>query len=293
MNAAPPDGAEHRSAEVVENLRIARDTYRLRLADPRMARAILPGQFVMIRPTPLGATDPYFGRPFALYDTVLGASGDPEAIDVVYLVIGRGTAMLAECRPGDRLDYWGPLGNGFGPPPEGGNATFVAGGIGQTPFLALGRSWRGDRSYGGAPPAARAASVELLYGVRSAEYVAGLDDFRVAGIDVSLATDDGTAGHHGVVTDLLERRLRDGRRPSRLVGCGPPGMLAALARIADRAGIPCLVSVENQMACGFGACFSCVVPLRRPDGPVDLRRACVEGPVFPAEQVSWPDLAHP
>ena len=291
MNAAPPDCAEHRSAEVVENLRIARDTYRLRLADPRMARAILPGQFVMIRPTRSGATDPFFGRPFALYDTLLDASGAPEAIDIVYLVLGRGTAALAERRAGDRLDYWGPLGNGFGPPPEGGRVTMVAGGIGQTPLLALGRAWLGGRSYGGAPPAPPAASVELLFGVRNAEYAAGLDDFRAAGIDVSLATDDGSDGHRGLVTDLLESRLRDGRTPSKLVGCGPPGMLAALARIADRLGIPCIVSLENQMACGFGACFSCVVPLRRDAGPADLRRVCVEGPVFPADEVSWPDLA--
>jgi dihydroorotate dehydrogenase electron transfer subunit len=292
MIAVAPSGAIQRSVEVVENVRIARDTYRIRIVSPEMAGAILPGQFLMVRPTQAGTTDPFFGRPFALYDTVADAPGSPEAIDLVYLVIGRGTASLAARRPGDRVEVWGPLGNGFGPPPEGGGpVTFVAGGIGQTPFLALGRWWTGQRSYGTQTnPRIRqpSRSAELLYGVRSAELAAGIEDFRAAGITVRLATDDGSAGHHGFVTELLVHRLEAGPRPSKLVGCGPPAMLAALASIADREGIPCDVSLENQMACGFGACFSCVVPMRQADGSVDLRRVCVEGPIVPASEVAWP-----
>ncbi|QDV33061.1 dihydroorotate dehydrogenase electron transfer subunit [Tautonia plasticadhaerens] len=292
MIADAPPSASHRSVKVVENVRVARDTYRIRLLAPEMARAILPGQFLMIRPTRPGSTDPFFGRPFALYDTVPGPSGTPEAIDVVYLVLGRGTAALAGRRPGDRVEAWGPLGNGFGPPPgDGGPVTFVAGGIGQTPFLALGRWWTGRQSYGtpavdhsGSP----ASSAELLYGVRSADLAAEIEAFEAAGIAVRLATDDGSAGHHGLVTGLLEGRLRRGPRPSKLVGCGPPPMLGALAEIADREGIPCDVSLENQMACGFGACFSCVVPIRQADGSTDLRRVCVEGPIVPASEVAWP-----
>ncbi|RUL88087.1 dihydroorotate dehydrogenase electron transfer subunit [Tautonia sociabilis] len=292
MQAVAPECARQRSVEVIENVRIARDTYRMRLLAPEIARAIRPGQFLMIRPTRPGTTDPFFGRPFALYDTILGASGKPEAVDLVYLVIGRGTASLADRMAGDRLEVWGPLGNGFGPPPEdGGPVTFVAGGIGQTPFLALGRWWLGSRGYGDPPEhwsGARAGSAELLYGVRTAELAAGVEDFREAGIAVTLATDDGSAGHHGFVTEVLEDRLRKGRRPAKLVGCGPPAMLGALARIAEREGIPCDVSLENQMACGFGACFSCVVPMRQADGSVDLRRVCVEGPIVPAAEVAWP-----
>ena len=109
---------------------------------------------------------------------------------------------------------------------------FVAGGIGQTPFLALGRSWLGRASYGdvtGARAGPFASSARLLYGVRTADLAAGLDDFRRAGMDVELATDDGSAGHHGYVTDLLARRLEAGGRPAKVVGCGPPAMLAALA----------------------------------------------------------------
>jgi dihydroorotate dehydrogenase electron transfer subunit len=287
LDAVAPPCAAQGTAAVLENVAIARDTYRIRLDVPEMARSILPGQFLMIRAGT--GNDPLLGRPFALYDVVRDASGAPTAVDVVYLVIGRGTAALAACRPGDRLPVWGPLGNGFGPAPDPpGPVVFVAGGIGQTPFLALGRWWLGTAAYGGlgAGPG-RATSATLLYGVRNDALAAGVDDFRAAGVAVELATDDGSAGFAGFVTGLLARRLADGDRPARLVGCGPPAMLAALADIAGRHGIACDVSLENHMACGFGACFSCVAPIRQADGSTDLKRVCVEGPVFPAPAVVW------
>jgi dihydroorotate dehydrogenase electron transfer subunit len=182
---------------------------------------------------------------------------------------------------------WGPLGNGFGAPPEG-PVVFVAGGIGQTPFLALGRWWLGGGEYGEGPPLPNEAnSAMLLYGVRSRDLAAGVGDFEAAGIAVELATDDGSAGYHGYVTGLLARRLEQGERPARVIGCGPPAMLAALSRLVEKFDVPCDLSLENHMACGFGACFSCVAPIRQVDGSVDLRRVCVEGPIFPSRDVVW------
>jgi dihydroorotate dehydrogenase electron transfer subunit len=280
-----------RNIPILENVAIARDTFRLRLGDAEMARALRPGQFVMIRPAPAGATDPLLGRAFALYDVVCDASGTPSAFDVVYLVLGRGTAALSLRQPGEQLAVWGPLGNGFGPPPEG-PAIFVAGGIGQTPFLALGRSWLRSKTPAAAHALSCGTSVTLLYGARTAALLAGVDDFRRAGIDVELATDDGTAGHHGFVTELLGRRLARGDRPAKVVGCGPPPMLAALSDLVATYRIDCEVSLENHMACGFGACFSCVAPIRQSDGSVDLRRICIEGPVVPADRVDWSALTH-
>ena len=283
MSAVAPARASQRTVTVLENVAIARDTYRLRLDDPEMARAIQPGQFLMVR---AGAgTDPLLGRPFALYDVARDASGAPVAVDVVYLVVGRVTSALSRCRPGDRLPVWGPLGNGFGPPPAG-PVVFVAGGIGHTPFLALGRDWLGRGAYGGGDPCGPfVPSARLLYGVQTVPLAAGLEDFRAAGIDVELATDDGSAGHHGFVTDLLARRLERGERPAKVVGCGPRAMLATLARLVERFGVACDLSLENHLACGFGACFSCVAPIRQADGSTDLRRVCVEGPSFFAATV--------
>ncbi len=323
MNAIAPAAAAFRLVPVVENVPVAGDTYRLRLGDPAMARAIKAGQFIMVRPGTEGATDPLLGRPLALYDVICDPAGTPISLDVVYLVVGRGTAALARRRPGERLAVWGPLGNGFGPPPAG-PVVFVAGGIGQTPFLALGRWWLGRAEYGAEPAEPKnrsgrdevdsisrrhdgralsarnsvsnrgtvASSVTLLYGVRTAALLAGVDDFDRAGIAVELATDDGTAGHRGFVTDLLARRLQRGDRPAKIVGCGPSAMLAALSRLVEPFRIPCDVSLENHMACGFGACFSCVAPIRQADGSTDLRRVCVEGPVVPANIVDWERLAH-
>jgi dihydroorotate dehydrogenase electron transfer subunit len=301
--ATAPRTAAYKLAQVIENERIAQATYRLRIGDPVIAAAIRPGQFVMVRPGSDGATDPLLGRPLALYDVSRDNSGRPVAVDVVYLVIGRGTTALSQRRPGDRLAVWGPLGNGFGQPPAG-PVVFVAGGIGQTPFLSLGRWWLGQMSYGESGgaisdlarkdqnAAAPATSATLLYGARTAALLAGLDDFRGAGISVEVATDDGSAGHRGFVTELLSRRLEVGERPARIVACGPPAMLAAVARIAGDHRVPCEVSLENQMACGFGACFSCVAPIIQPDGTTDLRRVCVEGPVVSADRVDWLKLSH-
>jgi len=293
LEAVAPACVAQRTVTVLENVAVASETYRIRLDDPAMARDIIPGQFLMIRPG--RGSDPLLGRPFALYDVVRDADGTPTGVDVVYLVIGRGTAALAELKAGDQVTVWGPLGHGFGPAPEG-PVIFVAGGIGQTPFLALGQWWLGQASFGGSPTTAstssaisspRATSATLLYGVRTAALAAGVEDFERAGIAVELATDDGTAGHHGFVTQLLERRLEQGERPARVVGCGPPPMLAALSRLVERYDIPCDLSLENHMACGFGACFSCVTPIRQPDGSTDLKRVCVEGPIFPASKVVW------
>ena len=278
---------------VVVNRRIARDTFLMRIDAPGLARAIRPGQFLMVRPSegPPGSTDPLLGRPFALYDVARDDSGEPVAVDIVYLVLGRGTTALARMRPGDRVAAWGPLGNGFGPPPEGDPVAFVAGGIGQTPFVALAKWWLGRARYGesgSAPGRGFVSGAVLYYGTRSADLLAGLDDFRAAGVIPRIATDDGSSGHHGFVTDLLRLDLERGVRPAKLVGCGPPPMLRALAAIASEHSIPCDLSLENHMACGFGACFSCVAPIRQQDGSTDLRRVCVEGPIFPAESVVFP-----
>ncbi len=121
-------------AAVVHNIPLARSTYRLRLHAPGLAAAIRPGQFVMLRLP--GRTDPLLGRPFALYDVVPDADGQPGAVDIVYLVVGKLTGLLAALRPGDAVEVWGPLGNGF-PDVDGvEHVGLVAGGIGQTPFLA-------------------------------------------------------------------------------------------------------------------------------------------------------------
>jgi dihydroorotate dehydrogenase electron transfer subunit len=274
----------HGTAPVTANRPLARNTYLIRVEAPELARAILPGQFLMLRLP--GVTDPLLGRPFALYDTVLDTAGQPTAVDVVYLVIGKMTRLLAGVRPGDRVEVWGPLGNGFPDLTGADHVALVAGGIGQTPFLAHVRELLGGRGYGGRAPARAARKVSLFYGVRTADLAAGVEDFEAAGAAVYLASDDGTVGSRGFVTALLDEHLGRPDPPRHLVGCGPEPMLRALAALARRRGLPCHVSLETPMACGVGVCFSCVAAVHTPQGP-DYRRVCVEGPVFDAAGLVW------
>jgi dihydroorotate dehydrogenase electron transfer subunit len=267
-------------APVLANYSLAVNTFLIRLHAPALAAAIRPGQFVMLRSP--RSTDPLLGRPFALYDTVLDDEGRPVAIDVVYLVVGKLTGLLAGLKAGDSLDVWGPLGNGFPEPLGSDHVGLVAGGIGQTPFLAHIRELLGTRGYGGQTPRRRVQRVSLYYGVRTANLAAGVDDFRAAGATVHVASNDGTIGHHGFVTDLLAQH----DAPQHLFGCGPQPMLHALANQAERRGIPCHLSLETPMACGVGICFSCVTPVKTEDG-WDYKRVCVDGPVFDAKCLQW------
>jgi dihydroorotate dehydrogenase electron transfer subunit len=264
---------------IVENVLLARDTFRVRVTCPEIAQCIVPGQFVMLRIA--GLNDPLIGRPLAMYDA------QPGLLDAVYLVKGKFTSQLAQLRAGDQLDIWGPLGNGFSMLAAE-HLIMVAGGIGQTPFLALAQERLGRRQFGDSPRVVSPVSkITFCYGARSADYFAGLDDFSALGIDVRLSTDDGTRGHHGLVTDLLKQVLAESKLQPRIVCCGPERMMEAVAHIAHDAGVPCEVSLETPMACGIGICFTCVAMIKDDHGECDYKRTCVEGPVFDAERVVW------
>jgi dihydroorotate dehydrogenase electron transfer subunit len=300
--AGPTGDASLHEAVIVENKQLARDTYRVRLHCREIARKIQPGQFVMLRLA--DRDDPVLGRPLAMYDTVLDPTGAPVGIDLVYLVVGKMTGLLAQSPPGTGLTLWGPLGNGFSTDSVD-HLILVAGGIGQTPLLSLGKAFAGKRQYGG--PSCKvdpAAQISLCYGVRSAEMLAGISDFEQAGIDVHISSDDGTIGYHGMTTDLLEDLLKEHShgdrcaRRSRIACCGPVPMMRRVAQIAAHpptasattwpgGTIPCEVSLETPMACGIGICYSCVVKVEQADGAQDYVRTCMDGPVFDAAKIVW------
>jgi dihydroorotate dehydrogenase electron transfer subunit len=279
------DNAWYGPVTVEENVGLARDTYRIRFACPEIARRVAPGQFLMLRLA--DCNDPLLGRPLALYDVVPDAAGRPHFVDVVYLVVGKMTRLLADFQAGAKLDVWGPLGNGF-PPTPAEHLVMVAGGIGQTPFLALAREHLGLHVYGDPPrQVPRAKRVTLCYGARSADCLAGVDAFRRAGVDVQISTDDGSLGHPGFVTHLIQPTVEKSPWPCRIVCCGPEVMMEATVKIAEQLGVPCQVSLESPMACGIGICFSCVKKIRDPSGGWDYRRTCVEGPVFNGADVEF------
>lgn len=277
------------SGQVLENVRLARDIFRLRVVCTPIAQSILPGQFVMVRLP--GYHDPLLGRAFALYDVFSDEVSGQRGIDLVYLAVGKMTRLLAQWRPGMNLELWGPLGNGF-PPVNRPVLLMVAGGIGYTPFMAVAREASKLHVYGRfSRQSAAVKSIGLLLGVRSAEYLPSDNEvFRGLGVDVHVISDDGSTGRQGLATDLLEEQLGT-LVPSEVTVfcCGPEAMMAKVAQICLEKDIPCYLSLETPMACGLGLCYSCVVRVKdgsQPEG-WDYHRACVEGPVFEARQLHF------
>jgi dihydroorotate dehydrogenase electron transfer subunit len=245
------------------------DVYKLTLRAPEIARRAVAGQFVEVRCAPgRGATlDPLLRRPFSLCEI------RPEAgeISLIYRVVGHGTKALAAIPAGAELDVMGPLGHSFPDPAVGqGTLVLVGGGLGIPPMAAA------------AERAAKAGRQTLaLLGARTAAYLAGAAEVAAAGVDVTTVTDDGSAGRKALVTSPLASLLDEGA-VGEVWACGPEVMLQAVKQLCAVAGVPCFVSVERHMACGFGACIGCTVPKA---GQPGFFKACQDGPVFPAEEV--------
>ena len=235
--------------------------------------------------------DPLIGRPLAVFEITPDENGVPTDLDAVYLVKGNLTTRLVDVRAGQTLDVWGPLGNGFLPQPTR-HLIMVAGGIGQTPFVTLAKRvpWLGQLWTG--LPSGRQGNALLWSSKRG--LLAGVGTFEaVPGLDVRLCTDDGSLGHHGLVTDVLKQVLEDDKQAHgsnegvRVVCCGPEPMMEAVAAVSKSWEVACQVSLETPMACGIGICFTCVTKVLQDDGSWDYKRTCVEGPVFDASKIVW------
>jgi dihydroorotate dehydrogenase electron transfer subunit len=249
------------SGTIVRNVPLSADAFWMEIEAPDVAAIALPGQFVMIRCW--DGLDPLTARPFSIADV------DGDTIAIAYVVVGRATKLMAGTAAGRRAHVLGPLGRPFTFEEKAAAHVMIAGGIGSAPFPLLARVLR---------EADPAGARVLLYGGRSKEHLYFLDLFREVMTDVEIATDDGSAGRRGFVTDLLLPWLA---RPGvRLYACGPTPMFHALDRALAGSDIPCEISVEPIMACGFGACYGCVVPARRGED-FEYVKSCEKGPTFP------------
>ena len=258
------------TAEIVKNHRVTADTFLMALRCDSIVAEARPGRFVMIRVRP--GLDPLLRRPFS----ICGTRGKDIAL-ILYRVAGRGTAILSGLSRGERLEVLGPLGKGFDPPGDEGAGILVAGGIGIAPLFFL---------------AAAAGNVPMTFlaGFRSASERIPEDFFGPGIPEILLSTDDGSMGHHGPVTDLLERCL-DARREKRLTvyTCGPLPMMKRVAVLCRSRDIPCQVSLEANMACGVGACLGCAVRAR-PGEETTYYHVCRDGPVFDSRTLDWEGL---
>ena len=182
---------------------------------------------------------------------------------------------MSGLRPGETVDLMGPLGKGFHLPDGRENCLLIGGGVGLAPLWGL-----ADRL------SRKGSRIFALLGFRSSDVVFGVDVFRGYGAEVTVATDDGSYGVKGFVTDHVRETLK--RSFDRAYVCGPPPMLRAIVPMLLGAGIKGEASVEERMGCGFGVCLSCAVNVKK-DGVVEKLRACTEGPVFDIEEMVWGD----
>lgn len=252
--------------EITRIERLTGDIFRITLLSPEIASAARPGQFVMIRTT--NTKDPLLRRPFSISQTSNG-----KYFQILFKVVGRGTSLLAHCREGEFLSVLGPLGNGFHVDCKLDNC-LVGGGMGIAPLLFLGKSML--RKCTERPPV-------VILGARTKDELSPLiADFKELGLSVHAATDDGSLGQHGLVTDVLKNLSLS--TTCQISVCGPTPMMRAVHFFCKEREYECQVSMETSMACGMGACLGCIVPVEKGG----YAHACSDGPIFNAKELLWP-----
>ncbi|MDX1432104.1 MAG: dihydroorotate dehydrogenase electron transfer subunit [Gammaproteobacteria bacterium] len=278
-------------AEVLAHTAYPGDQLVLRLTAPRIAAAASPGTFVHLR---CGEELP-MRRPFSL----MRASPAEGWVEVLYKIVGHGTALLAERRPGERISLLGPIGRAFAPLAERPLALLVGGGVGIPPMVFL-AEWLRERHPGIRPLVLMGSEVPFPFATRpSTILVAGMPPGVIAcmplmedwGIPSRLASLQGYAGcFEGYVTALARtwiEALEPARRAEVAVyACGPHAMLHAAAALSRELALPCQVCLEEYMACGVGGCAGCAVRVHAEGGPA-MKRVCVDGPVFDAAVIDW------
>ena len=257
------------TAQIVSNEQVDSKLFILGLKAPLIAQTALPGQFVHLGIPGIEAH--ILRRPFSLYS----AAPKTGIVEILYQTVGFGTARMGKLASHDTVSLLGPVGNPWSPPLEAKSVLLVGGGVGAAPLYLL-----ADKL------ASAGAHIDVIMGAQTesslvchSRYQELLAHKATAASALHCATDDGSFGHAGFCTSLVEEALGSKAYDYAAV-CGPEGMMRVVSSLILEAGIPCELSFERRMACGIGACLSCVV--ETVDG---LKRACVDGPVFDARKV--------
>ena len=254
------------NAKIVSNKRIAEDHYEMDLKTAALAKNSLPGQFVNVK-LDEKATDPLLRIPLGIHKI------KKEGISLLYKVVGEGTDLLRNKKKGDQISLLGPLGKGFDIKKEN-EAFVIAGGHGIAPLYALTKELKKNK-----------IDTIFFIGAGKEKHIFCADKIRKMGAKVYIATEDGSLGFKGYVTDVLEKYLeRNKLQVSRVTiyACGPKPMLKAVAQIAETKKIEGQVSMDEYMACGIGACMGCAIKTK--DG---YKLCCKDGPVFDIKEIVW------
>ncbi len=261
---------------VLSNDEVARNIFLMRLFAPEIAERVQPGQFVNIKTQPRDSDQlaPLLRRPFSVCQVDRAASW----ISVLWKNIGSGTRMLSQHGIGTALNVIGPLGKGYELPEQNAEVVLVAGGLGVAPMPILAAALHERR-----------IKFDVLLGARTSVELWGKEELQRFNAQIKIATDDGSAGHRGFVTELLQGWIKEhGARTRRVYSCGPMPMLERIAAICAAAKVRAEVAVETVMGCGFGICMGC--PIEPSIGVESFGRyylACMEGPVFSAEAIRF------
>lgn len=264
---------------ILSNVELSPGYFRMRLTASDDMALPIPGQFLMVKVR--DAIDPLLRRPFGIFDmgkfdSEYAEAGPRTFLEILYKVVGKGTGVLAKLHHGDHLDLLGPLGKGFVTDAAAGEKILVGGGVGLAPLYYLARQL------------VKSSRVHLFAGGRTREDILCITEFERLGVETYTATDDGSLGEQGVVTEVLERYVANSASAKTIFSCGPFPMLKAVALIAERVRIPCQVSLEAYMACGVGACLGCVVKGKNhTEETPDYRCVCKDGPVFDSRELLW------
>jgi len=260
--------AQHGQARLTQKKLSGPDTVHMVL-DASWLNKAKPGQFVMLRVH--NNTEPLLRRPISL------CAVTPTGIELLFKIRGSGTELMSAWPVGHTVDIIGPLGNGFTPALTQTPACLVAGGIGIAPLICMARWLLSKRP---------ACDVRMFLGTQTSTDIDAYIPFIPDGCTLQIATEDGSRGEHGFVTDMLAADSSS-NQTAMIYGCGPMPMLKALADLTRRTGQTCQISLEAHMACGIGACLGCTVPTHTPTGSTNVR-VCAEGPVFDAHQIFSP-----
>jgi len=243
-------------ANILYNNKITGDCHFIWLESSQIAREARPGQFVMVR----CGDDTLLRRPLSIHRV------DGNKLALLFAVIGKGTAWLSQRKAGDEVEISGPLGNGFHINSASHKMLLVAGGMGLAPLAFLAEETLRN-----------GCQVELLCG--AAKKNPDIEYLVPSGIEPVLATEDGTAGYHGLITDLVPRYID---WADQVFACGPAGMYRTMARMPELKGTPVQVSLEIMMGCGRGVCYGCTIRTKK-----GLKKVCQDGPVFDIGDILW------
>ncbi len=251
--------------KIVSNEKICPKFYKLCIDAKAIAKAVKPGQFIHIKVSE--TLVPFFRRPFSVFRA-------KKYVEVLYEAVGVGTKALSERKPGEYLDVLGPLGNHFHVLPKGPQSqspkqiVMIAGGIGVAPFLVLSDAL-----------ARKGYEMILLYGARTKGHIFPMNEFKKNGCKVYIATDDGSVGVKGYVSNLFSK-IDANPKTTVLYTCGPHAMMSSVQKFAKEYNLNCQASCEEVMACALGACLGCSIKTTK-----GYKTTCYDGPVFDIREV--------